>query len=119
MAPDCSTSLAYGLLFIDRLHHRLFTVHVLAGVECVYADARVPMVGPTDNHRVDVLAREDFAVIARGEDPAAVNLLGGVTRAPAAESDAGNSYAVDGGTFTRTFSSWAVSAEATPGPPVN
>ena len=58
------------------LHHGLLDVDVLSGLHRVDGDARVPVVGCRDDHRVHVRAREDFPVVARGEHVIAVQLLG-------------------------------------------
>ena len=66
--PAALLRLDYGFAFGDRLHHRLLAIDVLAGVEGVDADAGVPVVRRGDDDGIDVLARQDLAVVARRED---------------------------------------------------
>ena len=57
------------------LHHRLFDVDILAGGQRFGGDPGVPVVRRCDDHRIDVLAREHLAVVARGEQMVAEALL--------------------------------------------
>ena len=66
---------------LDRVHHRLLAVDVLARLERVDRDLRVPVVGARHDHRVHVLAGEDLAVVARRLDVLA-ELLPALLEAP-------------------------------------
>ncbi len=55
----------------DLLDHGLLAVDILAGVHGVDGDLGMPVVGSADDDGVDVLALEDLAVVACGEDPVA------------------------------------------------
>src|SRR5262245_44232289 len=54
-----------GLL--DGASHGLFAINVLAGLHRLDGDRRVPVVRRGDDHGVDVLAGDHFAVIERGQ----------------------------------------------------
>jgi len=60
---------------INMLHHRLFAIHVLPGVESVDRDLLVPVIGRADEHRINIGPRQDLFVIFRHEDVAPVLLL--------------------------------------------
>ena len=49
---------------VDRVHHRLLAVDVLARLEGVDRHLHVPVVGARHDHRVHVLAGEHLAVVA-------------------------------------------------------
>ena len=51
-----------------EMDHRLFAVHVLAGLHRVHRDLLVPVIRRADNDRIDILARQNLVVVARGED---------------------------------------------------
>ena len=58
------------------MDHGLLAVHILARVQRLNRDALVPMVGRCDDDGVDILARQHFAIIARGEQVAAPQFFG-------------------------------------------
>ena len=76
MRPLRSCAAITSLPCFDLLHHGLLAVDVLAGVQRVDGDARVPVVGRGDDHGVDVLARQHLAIVARGEEVVAADFLG-------------------------------------------
>src|SRR5262249_39393182 len=81
------------------LHHGLLTIDILASVERVDGDPRMPVVGRGDDHRVDILPRQDLAIVARGEDALAVEFPGAgeaavVEVAYRGQFDAGNGSGV-------------------------
>ena len=80
---------------VQLLHHGLLAVDVLAGVHGVDGDLRVPVVGGADDHGVDVLARQHFAVIARGEEVIAPDFLGAGQAAVVDIGDGHQFYAAD------------------------
>ena len=49
--------------FVQRVAHRFLEVHVLAGIHGFEGHLGVPVVRSGDNHRVHVLAGDDFPVI--------------------------------------------------------
>ena len=49
--------------FVDGMRHRLLAVDVLTLIHSVQRDARVPMIGRGDNHRVDVVEGQHFAIV--------------------------------------------------------
>ena len=51
------------LRFVDRVGHRLFKVHVLAGFHRLNRHQAVPVVGSGDDHRVDALVVEELAIV--------------------------------------------------------
>ena len=57
------------------MDHRLFQVDVLAGIHGIDGRLHVPVVRGGDEHRIDVFARENFAVVAGGEQILAPHLL--------------------------------------------
>ena len=69
------------MAFADRMDHRLFAVHALAGPERRNRDRLVPVVGRSHDHGVDVVARKHLVVVACGEESRAVTLTGGVQTA--------------------------------------
>ena len=111
----------HALAFLHHLHHRLLAVHVLAGIERIGRNLRVPVIGGGDNDGVDIFARQHLPVIARGEELASPVLFGarepavvdiahghefhagnrervpGVARSHAARSDQSDADAVVGG----------------------
>ena len=116
-----------ALAVVDRLHHGLFAVHVFAGVHGVDAMRGCQWSGDRDDDGVDILARQHLAVIARGEDLVALDLLGarqpalvdvadgrqlhaaggdrsaGVAAALYAVADQGHAHAIVGGRVLRRF----------------
>ncbi len=60
---------------VNMLHHRLFAIHILLGVESVNRDLLMPVIGRADEHRVNAGPRQDLFVILRHEDIAPVLLL--------------------------------------------
>src|ERR1700739_794404 len=54
---------------------RPLTVDVLAGYHGVDGNLLVPVVGRADDHRVDIFARQDFLVVAGGENVVAPEFL--------------------------------------------
>src|SRR5262249_6265522 len=61
--------------FVDLLDHGLLDVDVLARFHRIGGDARVPVIRRADDHRLDVRPCEHLAIVARGEDLAAPDLL--------------------------------------------
>ena len=55
--------------------HRLLAVHVLAGFHGIDGNLLVPVIGRANDHRVNIFARQDFLVVARGENVVAPELL--------------------------------------------
>src|SRR5260370_14585035 len=55
--------------------HRLLTVDVLAGYHGVDGNLLVPVIGRADDHRVHIFSRQDFLVVARGENVIAPEFL--------------------------------------------
>src|SRR5581483_5368027 len=55
------------LRLLDRFGHRLFAVDILARLHRLNRNRRMPVVGGRDDHDVNVLARDHFAVIEGGE----------------------------------------------------
>ena len=49
---------------LDRVRHRLFAVDMLARFERIAGDLGVPVVGRGDQHGVDIVTLEDFAIVA-------------------------------------------------------
>ena len=64
-----------GPIGVD-VDHGLFAVNVFARVHGIHRRLHVPVVRSADNDRVDVLARQDFVVVARGLDIVAPQFLG-------------------------------------------
>src|SRR4029077_13106529 len=55
--------------------HRLLTVDVLAGYHGIDGNLLVPVIGRADDHRVHIFSRQDFLVVARGENVIAPEFL--------------------------------------------
>ena len=67
--------------FTQIVRKRLFHKHILAAVAGVDGHRHVPMVGRPDEHRIDIVAREQLVVVLRRECPGIGNpfrLLEGV-----------------------------------------
>ena len=58
-----------------EVDHRLLAVNVLAGLHGIHWRLLVPVVGGADDDRVNVLARQNLVVVARGEDVVAPQFL--------------------------------------------
>ena len=65
MRPVLFCAVEHADALVDDVHHRLLAVDVLARLQRVDRDLRVPVVRGRHDHRVDVLAGEDLAVVAR------------------------------------------------------
>ncbi len=66
--PGLLLRLEHPDALVDRVHHRLLAVDVLALFQGVDRHPLVPVVGAGDDHRVDVLPVEDLPVVARRVD---------------------------------------------------
>ena len=69
---------AQGATLGDRQRRRLLQVDVLPRLHGVNGDQRVPVIGRADDDRVDVLVRQQLAIVAVGGHP--VVLLAGLLR---------------------------------------
>ncbi len=84
LEPDLDDALAGlrrghdGAPLGDVVAERLFDVDILAGLHGAQRRDRVPMIGRRDNHRVDVLAVEDLAVVHGFQDAGSGRLSGRV-----------------------------------------
>ena len=65
--PLCFCASITAVAFFERMHHRLFAVNVLARMQRIDRDALVPVVGRGDDYGVHIGARQNFAVVAGGE----------------------------------------------------
>jgi hypothetical protein len=63
-APGLLLRLQHPDALVDRVHHRLLAVDVLARLEGVDRHLHVPVVGAGHDHRVHVLPGQDLAVVA-------------------------------------------------------
>ena len=57
------------------MNHGLFAIDVFARLHRIDGGLLVPMVGGGDDNGIDILASQDLAVVACGEDVVAPNLL--------------------------------------------
>ncbi len=64
-APRLPLGREHPRALVDRVHHRLLAVDVLARLERIDRHLRVPVVGARHDHRVHVLAGEHLPVVAR------------------------------------------------------
>jgi len=74
-APGGFGTVDHGRAVLVEVDHRLFAVHILAGLHGVDGGLLVPMVGGADDDRIDVLAGENVVVVAGGEDVVAPQFL--------------------------------------------
>src|SRR5262249_52782118 len=81
--------------FGELLHHGLFAVDVVAGVHGVDGDGGVPVVGCADDDGVDIFTREDFAVVASGEELVAPDFAGAFQASVVNIGDGDDFYTAD------------------------